>query len=627
MCGILGSMPSSETDFFQNALARIAHRGPDGFGIWHQNAQLLTLGHRRLAILDLSEAGKQPMSYGQYTLTFNGEIYNFIEIQQELEKKGYQFQSHSDSEVLIAAYDCWGTDCLKKFNGMWAFALWDEKNKILLLSRDRYGKKPLFYSFDNHRFVFGSEMKALTPFLKEAVPADNFSYFVQNQYHYESTENCLIKGIYRFPAGAYAFIKPEENELKPVKFWNTLEHLHAVPVRYEEQTEMLRELFLDACKIRMRSDVPVGTALSGGVDSSCVISAMAHIGKNALKERVSADWQHAYVASYPQSFIDESYYAKKVTDNLNIPATFIPINPADGIKNIENYLYLFEELYPTTPFPMMDLYGGIKKGGTVVSIDGHGADELLSGYGLNIYEAFYDSGLSISKIKNLLNTYQNLNKLDNEEASRVSGHFEQTWEQYYGYIKMQTGGPVGLGKYYLKELLGKNVKEKPSEGQFGRFNQKLFTLFHQSVLPTLLRNYDRYAMSKGVEIRMPFLDYRIVNFCFSLPWESKLRGGYTKKILRDAMKDMVPDEVLYRKFKIGFGTPFVEWMKNEWKDYLLDVSHSQNFLNSDFIDGHQLNRKILSVIAREQATFEDGQNIWQELVPYFWEQYFLKNCR
>jgi len=312
MCGILGSLPFTDSNHFLSALNSIAHRGPDGYGIWQDESQKITLGHRRLSILDLSELGKQPMHYGNYAITFNGEIYNFIEVKKELELKGHIFISDSDTEVILAAYQEWKEKCLLKFNGMWAFAIWDKINQQLFISRDRFGVKPFYYAFVNGKFVFASEMKALFSFLPEVRPADNFNELKNNIFGYEHTDQCIIHGIKRFPAGSYAFLELERQQLNIVKYWNTKEHLIQVPKRYEEQVEQFREIFIDACKIRMRSDVPIGTALSGGLDSSAIISTMAYIGREQHSgQRVSKDWQHAFVATFPDTFLTKNIMRKR----------------------------------------------------------------------------------------------------------------------------------------------------------------------------------------------------------------------------------------------------------------------------------------------------------------------------
>lgn len=623
MCGILGSVPYTENNLFLNALDTIAHRGPDGYGLWQDEGQKITLGHRRLAILDLSENGKQPMHFHNYVITFNGEIYNFLEIKQELILKGHKFYTESDTEVILAAYQEWREDCLLKFNGMWAFAIWDKSTEKLFIARDRFGVKPLYYSFVNKKFIFASEMKALFSFLPEVRIADNFEELKNDLFGYEHTEKCLIHGIKRFPAGSYAYLDIAHQSLKISRYWNTKEHLIKVPKSYSEQVEQFRELFIDACKIRMRSDVPIGTALSGGLDSSATISTMAYIGKQNVGQRVSKDWQHAFVATFPNTFLDEKYYAQKVVEDIQIPATYIEIDPVKGIDDLERYLYFFEELYLTSPIPMMETYKAIRTNGVIVSIDGHGADEMMSGYG-HIPLALYNCGHSITKIKNILNILPYLQAIDSIQIQKVK--YDWTW--YRNYLAKHIGrGKKNAMKYYLKSILGLLEKEIPEKAQYGVLNKALYEMFHVTILPTLLRNYDRYSMTNGVEIRMPFMDYRLVSYAFSLPWESKVKNGYSKSIIRDAMKGIVTDEVRLRKTKIGFNTPIVDWIKGGWKEYLLDVIHSTDFNQSSVINPQETRNKILEVMQKPDASFGEGEQAWISLAPYLWEKSVIKNYK
>ncbi|MEM5871823.1 MAG: asparagine synthase (glutamine-hydrolyzing) [Candidatus Aenigmatarchaeota archaeon] len=624
MCGILGVFSKDlSSGLILKSLEMIAHRGPDGHGIWQDKDTGICLGHRRLAILDLSEAGKQPMHFVNLVVTYNGEIYNFLEIRKELEKKGYRFYTQTDTEVLLASFQEWGEGCLRKFNGMWAFAIWDKQRKKLFLSRDRFGKKPLFYAFIDDKFVFASEMKAIFPFLPEVKPSRDFQWCKNNLFAYESTEKTLIEGIKRFPAASYAYLELDDipkKELKCLRYWETIEHLTEVPERYEEQVEKFRELFFDACKIRMRSDVSIGTALSGGLDSSATICTMAYVAKNEFHDRVSADWQHAFIAAFPSTFLDESYYAQKVAEYLQIPATYIPIDPAKGIEKLEKYLYFFEELYLTSPIPMMDLYAAVKAGGITVTLDGHGADELFAGYGKDIFRAFLDAGVNLKAIKNVINTYKGLRNIDSVQIPKENIDFFTYWQ----YVKQAHNGELNVLKSYVKHILGfktENIQEK----RLGYFNSYLYEIFHKTILPTLLRNYDRYSMANGVEIRMPFMDHRLVSYCFSLSWKSKLRNGYTKAIVRDALKDIMPQEVVWRTTKIGFNTPIVDWMKNEWKEFLLDNLYSTDFENCNLIDKFETRKKVEKVINDEKATFSDGEQAWISLMPYLWEKSLVKS--
>ncbi|WP_448519217.1 asparagine synthase (glutamine-hydrolyzing) [Rhodoflexus sp.] len=615
MCGILGVMPAVSTESFTEALQLLAHRGPDGAGVWQSAERQVTLGHRRLAVLDLSENGRQPMEYERYVITYNGEIYNFLEIREELKAKGHRFTSDTDTEVIIAAFHEWGEQCLLKFNGMWAFAMWDKETRRLFLSRDRFGIKPMYYTFAGGRFAFASEMKALFPFLPELRVADDFEWLKNNLFAYEATELCLIAGIKRFPAGHYAYIEPNAANIKPIRYWDTMRHLVQVPERYEEQVEQFREIFTDACRICMRSDVPIGTALSGGLDSSAIAGTLAWIAKhdNRCGQRLATDWQHAFVATFPGTFLDERYYAQKVAEYLNIPATYLNINPGRQISDMNEYLYFFEELYLTSPVPMMEIYKAIRRNGITVSIDGHGADEMMSGYG-HIVLALMDCRFNISNIRNVIDAINGFNHLNSEQVDEEI----QTLCSALRFILSQIRHAP---RNSLQELFS---REAPHKGKFGKFNAALYKIFHQTILPTLLRNYDRYSMANGVEIRMPFMDHRVVTYSFSLPWQSKVRNGYAKAIIRDAVLGRIPEEVRMRKSKIGFNTPIIDWMKGAWRESLLDMVNDTDFNASTMINPAEVRQKILQVIQNPQAKFLEGEQAWVALMPYLWERAVLK---
>ncbi|HRO41259.1 MAG TPA: asparagine synthase (glutamine-hydrolyzing) [Flavipsychrobacter sp.] len=620
MCGIAGGWGNISVGKLKEGLRRLEHRGPDGEGFFSDADEQIYLGHRRLSILDTSSAGSQPFFYEGLAIVYNGEIYNFLEIRTELRAKGFTFKTETDTEVILAAYRHWGVGCLEKFNGMWSFVIWDKDKQECFISRDRFGKKPLFYSFYKKAFLFASEMKAITPSFDEVTISEDFDWCKNNMFRYEVTDKCLIKNIKRFPAGSYAILKKNEKVLHPIRFWDTRKELVSVPARYEDQVEAFRELFINACAIRMRSDVPIGTALSGGLDSSAVMCTIAHIARNRKLERSAASWQHAFVACFKGTPLDERPYAEQVVNHLNIPADYLEIDPVKGVDSLNDYLYFFEELYLTSPIPMIELYRNIKKNGVTVSIDGHGADELMAGYRSDITRALLDAGLNLRKIKQILGTYQGMFSDENAQETKPGIGFGE-WKTQ---MNVHLNGRKNIARYILKELTGNNKKENLSKAEFGNYNGLLYELFHETVLPTLLRNYDRYAMAGSVETRMPFMDHRLVSFTFSLPWESKLKNGFTKSLIRDAARPYMPESIVNRKSKVGFNTPIVDWMRGPWRTFLLDTISSKNFQECGLINREETKAAVNKVLTVDNPHFFDGEHAWYLLLPYFWEQAVLK---
>ena len=615
MCGIFGYVGNIKHDRGLTCLRTMTHRGPDGEGTF-QSPDIF-LGHRRLAILDLSDKGKQPMPYAndRYQITYNGEIYNFIEIRDELKKLGHTFRSESDTEVILASFVEWGETCVQKFNGMWAFAIWDTKSKELFLSRDRFGKKPLYYAWMGEDFVFASEMKAIAPLLPKIEPDLDIINDVSRIFYYESTERCLIKGINRYPAGHSGWVK--NKKLSLTRYWHTLDNLIDVPETYEEQVELFRELFLDACKIRMRSDVPIGTALSGGLDSSAVFSTLSYLSKQNPNTRQSSDWQHAFAASFPGTPLDEIEWAERVAKHCRTNITPVVIDPTEHLDEFYTKVYEFEDLYITPHIPFVATYGAMRKAGVMVTLDGHGADELFGGYSFDYLHILHDEMFNLKNTKSVVDTYYDSQITDDTQFNTLPSKNLFILKQF-----IRNAG---------KKLLGyKNThpdSSHPKWRELDYFTQKLYISFHQTVLPTLLRNYDRYSMMNGVEIRMPFMDHRLVSLAFSLTWQSKIRGGYTKAIIRDAVADLMPKEVAYRKTKIGFNAPMVNWFKGPMRTFFEEIMVNTDFKQSSIVDATETTQKIRNVIDNPKATFHEAEAAWIAITPYLWQQGFLKQIK
>lgn len=621
MCGIFGTIGYIKNiELLNECVDRLSHRGPDGKGTWDSGDAFL--GHRRLSIIDLTSNGTQPMEYdnGRYHITFNGEIYNYIEIKKELITKGYKFISDSDTEVILASYSCWGKKCINKFNGMWAFAIFDSLNNELFLSRDRFGIKPLYYLDNNKTFAFSSEMKALMPLIDNPEINHPLIKFYQYFYHYEFREECLVKQIKRFPAGHNALYK--DGKLTIERWWNTLDNLIEVPSNYSDRVEMFRELFIDSCRIRMRSDVSIGTALSGGLDSSAVICAMNSIAKNSIDVNYNKDWQHAYVAGFAGSSLDETYYAKKVTDYINIDSTVLNIENFVDESLLYKQAYLFEDLWMNSQIPMMEIYRKERERGTVVSLDGHGADELFGGYSFDMKYSILDA----TSEKEILGLCQTI--FDADSMVKVQEEFDKIAGRYIRRTKLKTNVKSIYDSFYRKTIVKSKDEYMKQFRGLSEFDKTLYMQTHQKVLPTLLRNYDRDSMASGVEIRMPFMDYRIVSFAFSIPWQDKIHSGYSKAIIRDAMGNIMPQEVVERKGKIGFNAPMNEWLRKD-KEVYLDIINSQDFVNSEVATNpNKTKKQIMDAIQNKKVNPVDdtlaSQKAWHCINLFCWEKGFFK---
>lgn len=608
MCGIagvIGMQVSSDTT--DSMLSSLRHRGPDGSNSWRSSnsEKPAWFGHTRLSVLDLDARSNQPMvsDCGRWVLVYNGEIYNFLELRQEMVDCGIQFNSESDTEVLLKGLVTYGADFQHKCNGMWAFCLFDRSDYSILVGRDRFGKKPLYYMMMDGGFAFASEMKGLYPLLESVEPSPDFEILLKNSFEYEYTDKCVVKGLVRLKAGYNLRWKLSNVEVE--RWWCTLDHLETPPSEYSEQVERFRELFLDAVRIRMRADVRIGTALSGGLDSSSVICAMSYIKKHEhIGERSSNDWQHAVCSVCTDAEQCEIDQARIVTNYIGIPLQ-TSVMPSDfTIKDILRALWQTEDPYMTLPLPHLATYKAMSDAGIKVSIDGHGADELFCGY-VSMRKAFKNA--SMKQISEILSIESALTG-----PPRVFSQMRATIEFCKEMAKNIFRRPFNMLRG-RRQLVFEDMKH-PNFSKLDNLSRELYELFHITSLPTLLRNYDRYSMASGVEIRMPFLDHRLVCYIFSLPWTSKIGAGFTKRLLRDAMIGILPEEIRKNKIKIGWNAPMVEWLNGPLKEEL------QLIMKSGSIDLRSL-KMIERIQNTSMVTFVAATRIWNKiLLPELWKR-------
>ena len=612
MCGIAGIWNFSKKAEWQHITTftdTMAHRGPDGAGYHIFEDSNLALGHRRLSILDLSEDGKQPMhlNNSNFWITYNGEIYNFLEIKKELHAEGIQFKSSSDTEVILAAYKKWGKDCLNKFNGMFAFAIYDEVKKELFIARDRYGVKPLHYLYiPNKIFAFASEtiaFKKLQDF-DRTINTANFIYSIQLPGVLEPKGESIFNDIKQLKAGHYGHITTKD--IKINQWYNLASNLTTVTQNYTEQVEQFKDLFFDACKLRLRSDVSVASALSGGIDSSSVFCTIQQLAKqNFSNERLPSKWQQAFSISFPGSELDEVKYVKLIQQQTNADVKIIENNQPNLVKDIINSTVLFDNIIGTPIIAVTDVYKAMKQNNITVSLDGHAGDELLFGYRSAVYEVLFEAHLNDELDKNelaelyVLMTHgtastQEVNDL-NTKVAAIAANFKPSLKNSI--------------KFFLKR--NKQDIQYPIPCKIkGHANKRLFEQFQYTDLPHVLRDFDRASMQHGIEIRSPLLDYRLVEYVWSLPLSSKIGGGFTKKILRDAMKGIVPNEILQRKTKIGLAAPTANWLNTSLSQFILDTVNSKSFLTSPYWDGNKLSIEYIKLTTTKSWTPEKATKAW-----------------
>jgi asparagine synthase (glutamine-hydrolysing) len=604
MCGIIGTVPAIERNLLQEGMNALAHRGPDGQGIWSDDERRVAFGHCRLSILDLSEAGRQPMEFEELVMTYNGEIYNYLEIRSELIREGYQFSSETDSEVALKAFHCWGEQCFKRFNGMWALAIYNRSRGSLLVSRDRYGEKPLYYFNRKSLLIFASEVKAIHKVLGKNHPVNDnvIRELVNGRNSWNGTTDTYLKDVRVLPGGH--LLHYHENNLR-VAPWYSLTEV-AVPKNFKEQAEELKHLVIDSCKLRLRSDVPVGTCLSGGLDSGSITGVLRNVNTSQYTHR-------SFCASFPDTPIDEAAKARRIADQLGSKLDIIEIR-APQSADLESALNDCDgPMHALAFYPIWKLYQYIHHSGIIVTLDGQGPDEMLGGYRPIVPAVQYAfRNFNPLYLKDVYDTYSSQGETSQVSSKRITNTAVR------GSIKSEV-------KRMAKKLFLKHERE-----QYGHpfrnnpFDEEMYRQFFIDPLPGILQQYDRCSMAHGVECRMPFMDFRIVEFVFSLPVATRVGGGYTKRVLREAMKGIVPDETRLDRQKIGFNAPIIDWYRGHLKEFMLDQMNSRSFLDDDLIEGNVVRDDFERFITEPNPQWDRAWKFWGP-VHFNWWKNNIKN--
>ena len=578
MCGLLGVFSKNpENDFakrLDSALHTLDHRGPDDRGLLSYAVERgqLALGHTRLSIIDLSQGGHQPMSCpeGRYYIVFNGEIYNYRELRQELSGFGHYFKTDSDTEVLLAAWVKWGESCLRRLAGMFSFAIFDRHDTTLTLVRDAFGIKPLFYRLDNNGFCFASEIPSLLALLPVR-PGLNYKsaydYLVWGRYDtsretfYQDIEqlepgHVLQVDLQKLAVGQSACIRRRW-------WWPSI--CERTDLSFQEAAAQLREKFLKSVSLHLRSDVPVGAALSGGIDSSAVVCAIRHLEPQRPI--------HTFTFIAPGTLVDEERWADIVNSHVGAISNKVFVQPHELVRDLDDMIQCHGEPFGSTSiYAQYRVFQAVRNQGITVTLDGQGADEMLAGYD-GYPQSYVRSLLDRHRYSELYSFLKAWIKWPGRSRRRVlmtmaGAMTPRQWTTLSRRFVGQDPAPAWLNRHFLSnqmvELRFPELPEPSTEGRGRRLAEQLrWALTGQGLAP-LLRHGDRDSMRWSIESRVPFLTTDLAEFLLQLP-ESYLVSpdGETKFIFREAMRDIVPNQILDRRDKVGFETPELDWLRDQ----------------------------------------------------------------
>jgi len=622
MCGITGYFSYKnkiDTKNYYSAHKKIAHRGPDDEGfiyknnlnqiehligddtikelyykefIYNKQPSSLILGHRRLSIIDLSSHGHQPFVFEHLYLVYNGELYNYIELREELKEVGYNFETDSDTEVFLKAYHYWGIEAFNKFNGMWASAIYNKKNDTLILSRDRFGIKPLYYSIINNNLIFGSEIKFVASFIENLYPNEQMVYEYLRFNYIDHTNQTLFKDIMQLEPNSYMVFS--KNNITISKYWQLAPKTNITQ-------EKIEQCLNNSIKLRLRSDVEVGSLLSGGIDSSTLLGIINNKRYVHKFQTFSAVFKEA-------KFSEQQYINKFETSNLQLIKHFIYPKAEELSQRIDELIYTQEEPFRSLAvFSQYEIYKHIKnKTNVTVLLNGQGADEIFTGY-TEYYYVYLIELLRTLKIFRFIYEFNAFKKNHNISYFTLSKHLLINFLNYY--IKAQD-------KY---KIFNKRFNYTKHHKQYKNLlKNSLYKSLTFSALREYLKYEDKNSMRFSLESRLPFLDFRLVEKAFSLNDKYKIHNGLSKIVLRKIAKNKIPKETLERKDKMGFVSPQEEWQKtilcNEFDKVFEDIKQNGIF---DFINTKQI---YLLYQQYKQNKFHDWAFIWRIYCLYKWKK-------
>ena len=635
MCGISGFIDfNRETgiEILEKMNRIMAHRGPDGegYGMFQTDAAGIGLGHRRLSIIDLTEGGKQPKTYDNLHLTFNGEIYNYAEIKKVLEEKGHQFNSHSDSEVILHAYREWGSEALQRFIGMFAFVIYDEDKQQLFACRDRAGVKPFFYYFKDGLFLFGSELKALMQhpaFVKE-INTDAVGAFLQ--FGYVPTPHCIFNDAHKLKPGHFLIFDIKKHSFETQRYWNVYDAYNkplldiSLPDAIEETEKVLTKAF----QYRMVSDVPVGVFLSGGYDSTCV---------TAILQKNNTEKIKTFTIGVQDVALNEAVFAKEIAAHLGTDHTEYYCTEKEALDIVPQLPFFYDEPFADSSAIPTTLVSRIAREKVTVALSADAGDEIFAGY--NRYDFMSRYGSSIQKVPGFIRksaaALMDLVPADKIPVFNKKYLFHSRYEKVKSLLKEPSAKNVLMSMTQqmnardLTELFKKSIQQMPSyfdcndlaPHNYSVLSYMMAVDYQTYLLDDILQKVDRAGMSVSLEGREPFLDQRIIEWAAQLPVEYKYNKGNKKFILKEIVHKYIPAAMMDRP-KMGFGIPIAAWLQNDLKPFV-DMYFDEQFIQKQDI----FNNDVIQKIKRSfyQGKIERAEKIWYILMFQMWYDKWMNN--
>ena len=625
MCGIAGIVSqSADLQLIGPMTKALSHRGPDGSGIWSDG--LCSLGHRRLAIIDLSEKGKQPLSNENSTvwIVFNGEIYNFQELRTELERSGHKFNSHTDTEVIVHAYEQWGTECLKKLRGMFAFAIWDQQKRRLFLARDRVGKKPLYYADNGRCFAFASELQGLlqNPEVQREVDLHAVDSYLS--WGYVPAPMTGFKNVSKLLPAHFLVLDVgrDGTEVYVERYWD-LRYSPKIAMAESEAGEHLREKLTEAVRYRLISDVPLGAFLSGGIDSSIVVGLMAEVSGARVK---------TFSIGFDDTDYNELRFARAIAERWGTDHTELIVKP-DELAVLPKLVRHYGEPYADSSAIPTFYVSKITRSGVTVALNGDGGDESFAGYDRYAATSIADRIASLGFLGSATAVLARFlpDSIDPKNRVRRAKRFlsvahEERPVRYGNWVSYFTAAAKRdlYAPYFAEAVASKNgwhwMEDLWKEvGDLASVDAAM-AVDIKSYLPyDLLTKVDIASMANSLEARSPFLDHVVMEFAAQLPAHLKLHGRQSKYLLKKTFADLLPTENVRRR-KMGFGVPIAKWLRTSSRELLQDTLLSHRAKERGYFKSNQVDHLVREHVAeRADHSFQ----LWNLLMLELWQQEFV----